>query len=166
MRKLRLLLAPVLASVLFGSTIAPATVGASTYPILSSSQKIHPLLQYEAQINPTQSVRVIVQQVNPPSSGLLGGLVGTLLGSNSNDEQFTIIPAVATTVQLSSLATMAQDPNVRYISPDGPVQIIPGVNIVGGLLGGVLNILGSLLGGGPSNPPVSGSFYNNGTAVT
>src|SRR5260221_7655782 len=115
MRKLRLLLAPVLASVLFGSTIAPATVGASTYPILSSSQKIHPLLQYEAQMNPTQSVRVIVQQVNPPSSGLIGGLLGGLLGSTSNngDEQFTIIPALATTVQLGSLAAMAQDPNVR-----------------------------------------------------
>ena len=80
MRKLRLLCAPVLACVLLGATIAPASVGASSLPatpiVLDSSLKIHPLLQAEAQIDPTRVVRVIVQQVQPPSSGFLGNLVG------------------------------------------------------------------------------------------
>src|SRR5438552_10524817 len=98
MRKFRKLLAPVLTCVLLGATLAPATVGASTLPppiTLDSSLKIHPLLQAEAQTAPTQYVRVIVQQVQAPSSGgLLGGLGGLLGGSSSGDEQFTIIPAV------------------------------------------------------------------------
>jgi len=164
MRKLRLLCAPVLACVLLGATIAPASVGASSLPatpiVLDSSLKIHPLLQAEAQIDPTRVVRVIVQQVQPPSSGFLGNLLGGLLGggSNTGDEQFTIIPALVTSVQLGSIAAMAQDPNVRYISPDGPVQIIPGVPLVTGLLGGVLGLVGGLLGGGASQPPVSGYF--------
>src|SRR5437773_6129248 len=164
MRKLRLLLAPVLACVLLGATIAPATVGASSLPAplltLDPSKKIHPLLQAEAQTDPTRVVRVIVQQVRPPSSGPLGGLVGGLLGggTSSNNEQFTIIPALVTSVQLSSLATMAQDTNVRYISPDGPVAIIPGVPLLGGLVNGLLGILGGLLGGGANQPTVSGSF--------
>lgn len=167
MRKLRLLCAPVLACVLLGATIAPASVGASSLPapqlILDPAQKIHPLLQMEAQTDPTRVVRVIVQQVRPPASpGLLGGLVGGLLGggANNNDEQFTVIPALVTSVQLSSLAAMAQDPNVRYISPDGPVAIIPGLPLVGGLVNGLLGLLSGLLGGGASQPTVSGSFYS------
>src|ERR1700676_222848 len=79
MRNIRLLLAPVVASVLIGSTLAPATVGASSLPAvpitLDSSLKIHPLLQYEMQSNPTTVVRVIIQQVRPPGSGFLGGLL-------------------------------------------------------------------------------------------
>jgi serine protease AprX len=163
MQKFRKLLAPVLTCVLLGATLAPATVGASTLTptiTLDSSLKIHPLLQAEAQTAPTQYVRVIVQQVHVPSSGgLLSGLLGGLLGSStSGDEQFTIIPAVVKTVQLSSLRAMALDPNVRYISPDGPVQIIPGQGLVGGLLGGVLNLLGGLLGASTTQPTVSGSL--------
>src|SRR5712691_12628900 len=162
MRLFRKLLAPVLTCVLLGATLAPATVGASTLPTITrnSSLKIHPLLQAEAQTAPTQYVRVIVQQVQVPSSGgLLGGLIGGLLGgSSSGDEQFTIIPAVAKTVQLSTLQAMALDPNVRYISPDGPVQIIPGQGLVGGLLGGVLNVLGGLLGPSTAQPTVTGTL--------
>jgi len=118
MRKLRLLCAPVLACVLLGATIAPASVGASSLPatpiVLDSSLKIHPLLQAEAQIDPTRVVRVIVQQVQPPSSGFLGNLVGGLLGggSNNGDEQFTIIPALVTSVQLGSIAAM-ESPRCR-----------------------------------------------------
>ena len=115
MRKLRLLLAPVLACVLLGATIAPASVGASSLPAapitLDPSLKIHPLLQAEAQTDPTRVVRVIVQQVRAPAApGVLGNLLGGLLGSSSSktDEQFTVIPALVTNVQLSSLAAMAQ----------------------------------------------------------
>ena len=96
---------------------------------LNSSLKIHPLLQSEAQANPAGIVRVIVQQVGP----LPGGAT----------EHFTIIPALVTSVQLGSIAALAQDPNVRYISPDGPVEIIPSLPIVGG---------------GVAQPPVTGTF--------
>jgi serine protease AprX len=172
MRKLRLLLAPVLACVLLGASIAPAAVGASSLPaplvILDSAQKIHPLLQAEAQANPTQVVRVIVQQVRAPAApSLLGGVLGGLLGSTASktDEQFTFMPVLVTNVQLSSLAAMAQDPNVRYISPDGPVAIIPGLPLVGGLLNGVLGIVGGLLGIGPGQPSVSGTFSGSRSGV-
>jgi serine protease AprX len=165
MRKFRSLLAPVVACVvLLGPSLAPATAGASSLPTtitLNSSLKIHPLLQYGAQTDPTRVVRVIVQQVHaPPPPGLLGNLLGGLLGGGANkgDEQFTIIPALVTNVQLGSIPALARDPNVRYISPDGPVEIIPGVSLVGSLLGGLLGILGGLLGGGPSQPAVYGRF--------
>ncbi len=168
MRKLRLLLAPVLACVLLGATIAPASVGASSLPAtpttLDPSLKIHPLLQVEAQTDPTRVVRVIVQQVKVPSTSLLGGLVGGLLGggTSSTDEQLTIIPALVTNVQLGSIAALAQDPNVRYISPDGPVAIIPGIPLVGNLLNGLLSVVGGLLSGSTSQPSVSGHFSTYG----
>jgi serine protease AprX len=162
MRRIRLLRAPVLACILLGATLSPATAGASTLPVapvVSSSLKVHPLLQYEAQVDPTRVVRVIIQQVKAPSTSLLGGLLSGLLGSgNTTDEQFTIIPALVTSVPLGSIAALARDTNVRYISPDGPVQIIPGVPLVGGLVGGVLGLVTGLLGGGSTQPTVSGSF--------
>src|SRR5205807_408323 len=88
MRKLRLLLAPVLACVLLGATLTPASVGASTLPAtpitLDPSLKIHPLLQVEAQTDPTRVVRVIVQQVRPPSTNLLSGLLGGSSATSSH----------------------------------------------------------------------------------
>ena len=162
MRRIRLLRAPVLACILLGATLSqrrPAHAPLSAWPA-NSSVKIHPLLQYGAQTDPTRVVRVIVQQVRAPSTGLLGGLLGG--GTKKGDEQFTIIPALVTSVPLGSIAALARDPNVRYISPDGPVQIIQGVPLVRGLLGGVLGLVGGLLGGGgASDPTVSGSFSNS-----
>jgi serine protease AprX len=166
MRKIRLIFAPLLASVLLVPTLGPAAAGASSLPtsiVLDSNLKIHPLLQYGAQTTPTTVVRVIIQQVHVPSTGLLSGLLGG--GSTSSgDEQFTVIPALVKSVQLSTLATLAKDPNVRYISPDGPVQVIPGRGNSQGLVGGVLGLVGGLLtgllGGGSSTsqPTVSGNF--------
>src|SRR5882724_2417405 len=96
MRKIRLLFAPLLAGVLLVPTLGPAAAGASSLPtpiVLDSNLKIHPLLQYGALTTPTTVVRVIIQQVHVPSTGLLGGLLGG--GStNSGDEQFTVIPAL------------------------------------------------------------------------
>jgi serine protease AprX len=83
----------------------------SAQALLNSSLKVHPLLQSLAQTNPTGVIRVIVQQNGPLSGGA--------------SEHFTVIPALVTTVQLGSIAALALDPNVRYISPDGAVQIIP-----------------------------------------
>jgi subtilisin family serine protease len=109
-------------------------VGASVAPpaqiALSSSLKIHPLLQYGAQSDPTRVVRVIVQY-----SGLLGG---------GATEQFTVIPALVTSVQLGGVLALALDPNIRYISPDGPVEILPSLQ--------------PLAASATSEPSVSGSF--------
>jgi subtilisin family serine protease len=88
--------------------------GTSTPPAqitLNSSLKMHPQLQFGAQTDPTRVVRVIVLRNGPLSGGAT--------------EQFTIIPALVTSMQLGSIPALALDPNVRYISPDGPVQIIP-----------------------------------------
>jgi serine protease AprX len=158
MRKLRLLLAPVLACTMLGSTLGVPLAGASTAGVqvtLDSSQKIHPLLQYGAQTDPTRVVRVIIQQVKPPGTNLLGGLLGGLLGST--DEQFTVIPALVKSVPLGSIAVLAQDPNVRYISPDGPVQVDPSLPLVGPLLGDVSSLLGGLLGSGQNSTTGSNS---------
>jgi serine protease AprX len=161
MRKLRLLLAPVLACTLLVSTLgaplaAASTVGAQV--TLDPSLKIHPLLQFGAQTDPNRVVRVIIQQVRPPGSNLLGGLLGGLLGST--DEQFTIIPAVVKSVKLSSIAALAKDSNVRYISPDGPVQVDPGLPIVGSLLTDVLGILGT-----SKNAPTGSNSATKSTAT-
>lgn len=160
MRKLRLLLAPFLACTLLVSTLGAPLAAASTVGgqvTLDPTLKIHPLLQFGAQTDPNQVVRVIIQQVKPPGSNLLGGLLGGLLGST--DEQFTIIPAVVKSVKLGSIASLAKDSNVRYISPDGPVQVDPGLPIVGPLLGDVLGILGTT-----KNLPTGSNYATKSTA--
>ncbi|HEV7663920.1 MAG TPA: ice-binding family protein [Chloroflexota bacterium] len=118
------------------NTISLVGCGAASVPAaqiaLNSSLKIHPLLQYGAQNNPTGVVRVIVQQ-----NGLLSG---------GATERFTVIPALVTSVQLGSIAALALDPNVRYISPDGPVQIIPSLQPIVGAVSGEPAVIGSFSG--------------------
>jgi Ice-binding-like/Subtilase family len=104
---------------------------------LNSALKIHPLLQSLALTNPTGVIRVIVQQTGPLSGGA--------------SEHFTVIPALVTTVQLGSLAALALDPNVRYISPDGAVQIIPELDPTASVA--------------TSQPAVSGSFSGSPSSV-
>jgi len=109
-----------------------ASAPPSTQVTLSSSLKIHPLLQYGAQSDPTRVVRVIVQY-----SGLLGG---------GATEQFTVIPALVTSMQLGSILRLASDPSVRYISPDGPVQIIPSLQPLPGAANGEPSVSGGFSG--------------------
>src|SRR5262249_43252242 len=65
-------------------------------------------------------VRVIVQYAQPPSqwqqSSLLGlgGLLNSVLG---------IVNSLVATLPAESLATLSNDPNVVYISPDRPVHM-------------------------------------------
>src|SRR2546421_4791480 len=64
-RPIRFVLAPLLACVLIGPTASASLAGSlTTGPLvtLDSTQKIHPLLQYGAQADPTSIVRVIVQK--------------------------------------------------------------------------------------------------------
>lgn len=94
-----------------------------------SSPKISPDLQ---NVDPNSNVRVIVQyaqsaalptQSGGQSGGLLGGvlnLVGGLVSGTLN-LVFSVLHAVVYTVPVSQLQTLANDPNVTYISPDRTV---------------------------------------------
>jgi len=79
------------------------------------SSKISPDLQG---IDPNSNVRVIVQYAQPPASAsllnipLLGGLLNQVLG---------ILNAIVSIIPASTLPTLANDPNVIYISPDRPL---------------------------------------------
>jgi subtilisin family serine protease len=116
-------------------------VGANTPPPaqinLNSGLKIHPLLQYGAQTDPTRIVSVIVQLGGP----LAGGAT----------ERFTVIPAIVTSVQLGGIAALALDPSVRYISPNGPVQIIPTLPPIAGSTPNEPSMLGTFSGSTPRN---------------
>jgi subtilisin family serine protease len=113
-----------------GVVAPPVVVPPASQITLSSALKIHPLLQFGAQTNPSGVVRVIIQQNGP----LAGGAT----------ERFTIIPAIVTSMQLGSIAALALNPNVRYISPDGPVRIIPSLE--------------PAIGSSSVQPTVAGSF--------
>src|SRR5438105_1863910 len=91
---------------------------------LAQSSKLSPDL---AALNPRSTANVIIQWKNAPTitttsnqSGLnLGGLVGSLLALVG--KTLRSINATALTVPVSSLSTLAADPNVLYVSLDRPV---------------------------------------------
>jgi serine protease AprX len=138
-RKLQVLAAPVLASaLLISSAGSPLAIAASAPPVVSidSSKKIHPLLQYGAKVNPAEMVRVIVQKAKKDTKvALLPALVPGLL----IQEEFDVVPAFAATLPAASLGLLAARSEIRYISPDGAVQVIPA--------------LPSLLKAKPAKPP-------------
>src|SRR4051794_25923395 len=83
LRTLQTLVAPILACALLGASLGAPSALASTSPpssvSLDSKLKIHPLLQYAAQADPSTRVRVIVQKTNFATLGG-GGLLNGLLG--------------------------------------------------------------------------------------
>ena len=88
-------------------------VAVSSRRALPSSPKISPDLQ---SVDPNATVRVIVQYAQTPPAtnpGLISGLLNTTLNL-----VFNVVHAVVYTVSGSSLSTLANDPNVVYISPD------------------------------------------------
>jgi len=160
LRMLQKFIAPLLASLLLGSSLFAPMALASTAPppvvSLDSTKKIHPLLQYAAKADPNKVVRVIVQKTDFNALGG-GGLLGALFGPNvpglQVTEDFTVIPASLATLPASSLPALAALSNVRYVSPDAAVSFNPGLlPLVTNLL---LNLLGGLLGGGGSSSPPS-----------
>lgn len=127
-RKIQVFFAPLLAVALFlpsaGTTVAVAS--SPNQIVLDSSQKIHPLLQYSAQTDPTELVRVIVQKTKADvkTDSLLALIPGAQLA-----EELTVIPAFVAMLPQRAVAALAANPNVRYISPDGAVQVIPGTPV-------------------------------------
>jgi serine protease AprX len=89
--------------------------------------KISPDLQG---VDPNATVRVIVQYGQTPGTtgassqkGLLGGVLGVAGGLLNGvvNIVFSLVNAVVYTGPASDLQTLANDPNVVYISPDRPV---------------------------------------------
>jgi subtilisin family serine protease len=109
--------------------VAPvaATRGVAAAPArpvnLDSTQKLHPLLQYGAAVEPSTVVRVIVQKTTQAASA--SNIAASVQGEVV--EAFNLIPAFVMDVAQGRLPTLATSPKVRYISPDGLVQVIPSV---------------------------------------
>ena len=73
-------------------------------------------------------VRVIVQKVKSDTNA--GTIAGKILGS-SLIEQYKLVPAFVLQLPMGALPLLALDPGVRYVSPDGPVQVIPQLTVRG-----------------------------------
>jgi serine protease AprX len=118
------LLTRVLATALLGATLVPAVASAApaVQVSLNSSVKVHPLLQYGAQADPARIVRVIVQKTK---TDLKVSSIAARVPGLQVSEEFDVIPAFVASIPQSAVALLAQQPGVRYVSPDGPVQVIP-----------------------------------------
>jgi serine protease AprX len=114
----------VAATLLLGSAmVAPAAnASGSTVVSLDSMQKLHPLLQYGAVADPTGLVRVIVQKNR---QDVVSSVIATAVTGLQVSEDFQFVPAFVATVPYAGLTALAANPNVRYVSPDSAVQVIP-----------------------------------------
>src|SRR6266851_3356397 len=114
----------VLATALLWATLVPAAVSAApTIQVsLNPSVKIHPLLQYGVQAEPARIVRVIVQKTKTDTKA---SKIAAQVPGLQISEEFDVIPAFVASVAQSAIPLLAQQPGVRYVSPDGSVQVIP-----------------------------------------
>ena len=114
-------LAPALACALLASLLGPMAAGAepsSPPATIDSTVKAHPLLQYGAQSEPNKLVRVIVQKANPlAKSDDMAKSVGGRVA-----EDFEVIPATVLNVTQAAAMQLAQNPDVRYVTLDGPTR--------------------------------------------
>jgi serine protease AprX len=126
-RPIRFVLAPLLACVLIGPTASASLAGSvTTGPLvtLDSTQKIHPLLQYGAQADPTSIVRVIVQKTR---ADVQSSTIAATVPGMRVSENFQFTPAFVATVPQTGVPALALNASVRYVSPDAAVQVIPSV---------------------------------------
>ena len=121
--KFRALCAPVAAAALLLSAGQPARVGALGLLQINPSTRLHPALQETTLVDPTTQVSVIVQTVKLDSN-LPGQIASKLIGATVV-EQFKVVPAFVLSLPASGLNALAADPNVRYVSPDGPIHVLP-----------------------------------------
>src|SRR5438105_620678 len=108
------------------TALAPAAAHASTTTIVSldSTQRIHPLLQYGSQADPTRLVRVIVQKIK---ADVQSATIAMQVPGVQVNEDFQYVPAFVATLPQTAVASLGLNPNVRYVSPDSVVQVIPSV---------------------------------------
>jgi subtilisin family serine protease len=123
LRKPTRLLSALLTAVLLGAALLPGLASAAPSPHVSLDPKVklHPLLQYGAQADPLASERVIVQMTKQDVKPLA---IAARVPGLRVDEAFDVLPTFVATVQHSALALLASLPTVRYVSPDGAVQVI------------------------------------------
>src|SRR2546422_2816235 len=104
--------------------LALAAAGAALADTSKISPDLLPLLA-----NPAQKVNVIVQYNAPPTCG--GGLLGGVLCTATNvlgvvngvvNTLFTLLNAVAATVNAGDIVTISNQSNVSYISLDRPLR--------------------------------------------
>jgi len=123
-RKAHALVAPALALTMLLPSVATPIAAASTGAaiVLDPTRKIHPMLQAGAQLDPASVVQVIVQKAKADvkSDTLLSKIPGAQLR-----EEFSVIPGFVANLPQAEVALLALNPDVRYISPDGTVDVIP-----------------------------------------
>src|SRR5579884_1361038 len=125
MWKPRGLYAPLAAAALVLSAASPATVGAAGLPQPADpTAKLHPALRYGTTPGSTELARVIVQTATPLDASHALQLAAAIPGS-SLVEQFHLIPALVLQVPENLLPVLAANPSVRYVTPDGPVEVLP-----------------------------------------
>ncbi len=101
---------------LLGGSVATAAPPQGVH--LDPSQKVHPLLQYGAQVQPDKTVRVIVQKESPSVDGqAIAHAAGT-----SVIEEFGFVKSLVLELPQRTVLNLAHDPHVRYVSPDGAVK--------------------------------------------
>ncbi|MBI2761337.1 MAG: S8 family peptidase [Chloroflexi bacterium] len=85
---------------------------------ISPNVKIHPMLQYGAQMDPNTRVRVLAMRANDKTTGnKLAAKAGATV-----KQDLPAIKASAMDIIQKNVYKLADDPNVLYISPDGPVK--------------------------------------------
>ncbi|GAC1319410.1 MAG: hypothetical protein NVSMB2_14700 [Chloroflexota bacterium] len=119
--RLPIVLSSLLGAAALATSLAPAAANASS-SVTDSLLKVHPSLLRRGQDESAPSVRVIIQRsaLDASVSRLL-----TVVPGLQVVEQFGIIPAFVATLPIGQISTLAAQPEVRSISPDGAVQTVP-----------------------------------------
>ncbi|MBI3974752.1 MAG: S8 family peptidase [Chloroflexi bacterium] len=81
---------------------------------------VHPALQYGAAAEPSRKVRVLVQKTTHRASS--EAIARAVKGHAHVIEEFGFIKTLVLEVPQRAVLQLARNPNVRYISPDGPVK--------------------------------------------
>jgi serine protease AprX len=87
---------------------------------LDRSIRVHPKLQYGAQVEPDKVVRVLVQKSAPSHDSRDIARAG---GSAQVREDFGAVNTSVMEVKQKDVLQLAKDPRVVYISPDGDVPV-------------------------------------------
>ena len=103
---------------LLGPTAGAASAGSGAPATLDSTLPVHPLLQVGAQLEPDKKVRVIVQKQHQTDDSQA---IAHAAGADVKEE-FGFIKSLVLEVPQRAVLSLAHNPNVRYISPDGAVR--------------------------------------------
>ncbi len=107
------------AVVLAGTLLSGAAMAAPRAPMkLDSNVRVHPKLQYGAQVEPNKKVRVLVQKKSPT----LDARALASKGHAALKEEFSQFSTSSMEVLQKDIAELAKDPNVLFISPDGSLS--------------------------------------------